>query len=215
MTLDLHDGPLQELTAVGFILAQLHRTLEQLPVDTSRAAHELGEVQRQLGAVEATLRAVASNGDPNADSLNVTEMVDTEVARFNLRSPATVDVDVVGDVEPATASQRIVLHRVLREALSNVARHSAATEVRIGVFESNDVIYLRVSDNGAGFDPAEAQSADDGRARLGLAGMRRRVELLDGTLTVDSRPGGPTSVTAAVKRWRPESGPSVRVFDAG
>jgi signal transduction histidine kinase len=213
MALDLHDGPLQDLAAVGFTLCLLQRTLAESPGDTSRAAQELAEVQRQLGAVEANLRAVAANSDPTADAStmvgNMLDLIDAEVAQFKARRPAEVEVDVVGDVEPATASQRIVLHRVMREALSNVARHTDATEVRIGVFESKDVIYLRVTDNGSGFDPDAQPVTADGRPRLGLAGMRRRVELLDGTLSVESRPGGPTSITVAVKRWRP-AGASTR-----
>jgi signal transduction histidine kinase len=202
LALDLHDGPLQELAALGFTLNLLQRRLESLPADTTEVAGDLEEVQRQLGAIETTLRAVATQRHLQDDDATLLELVDREVARFNARSTATVVIEVVGDVEPATASQRIAIHRVLQEALANVARHSGATEVRIELVESAEAIHLRVVDNGKGFDP-QARCDQDGRARLGLTGMRRRIELLDGQLTVDSQPGGPTSVTAAVKRWRP------------
>nr|MBA3843670.1 sensor histidine kinase [Actinomycetota bacterium] len=90
--------------------------------------------------------------------------------------------------------------------LTNVARHAQATEVRISLIDTGDVIYLRIIDNGVGFQPADADGVD-GRARLGLTGMRRRLEMLDGTLTLETRPGGPTSLTAGIKRWRPPSSP--------
>jgi signal transduction histidine kinase len=94
------------------------------------------------------------------------------------------------------------MHRVLRESLSNVARHSGAKNVRISVIEADDAINLTIEDDGIGFDPGDTTSYD-GRTQIGLAGMRRRLELLDGSLSVISSRGGPTSVSAAIKKWRP------------
>lgn len=204
MALDLHDGPLQDLTVLGFAMGRLQRTLESIDADTSDATRELFEVQRQLGAIESTLRVVVKNGDATPESSTAIELIDKEVVRFKSHCQASVEIRVVGDVEPATASQRIVMHRVLRESLSNVARHSGARNVRISVVESDDAINLTIEDDGVGFDPGEF-SSHDGRAKIGLAGMRRRLELLDGSLSVTSRRGGPTSVSAAIRKWRPAS----------
>jgi signal transduction histidine kinase len=203
MALDLHDGPLQDLTVLGFAIGRLQRTLEGVDADTSQAAHELTEVQRQLGAIETTLRVVA-NGEATPESSTAIELIDKEVVRFKAHCRATVEIRVVGDVEPATASQRIVMHRVLRESLSNVARHSGATNVRISVVEHDQAINLTVEDDGVGFDP-DGVTPPAGRAQIGLAGMRRRLELLDGSFSVTSRRGGPTSVSATIKKWRPNS----------
>jgi two-component system, NarL family, sensor histidine kinase UhpB len=202
MALDLHDGPLQDLAVLGFAIGRLQRTLESIEGDTSEAARELSEVQRQLSAIETTLRVVAKNGDATPESSTAIELIDKEVIRFKSRCHASVEIRVIGDVEPATASQRIVMHRVLRESLSNAARHSSAKNVRISAVESDDVINLTIEDDGVGFDPGTTTSPD-GRTQIGLAGMRHRLELLDGSLTVTSRPGGPTSVSAAIKKWRP------------
>jgi signal transduction histidine kinase len=202
MALDLHDGPLQDLTVLGFAIGRLQRTLESIDADTSQATYELSDVQRQLGAIESTLRVVVKSGDATPESSTAIELIDKEVARFKSHCQATVEIRVAGDVEPATASQRIVMHRVLRESLSNVARHSSAKNVRISVVEADDAINLTIEDDGVGFDPCERASRD-GRAQIGLAGMRHRLELLDGSLTVTSQPGGPTSVSASIKKWRP------------
>jgi signal transduction histidine kinase len=205
IALDLHDGPLQDLAALGFTLTALRHTLESLPADTAAAVGQLADVHRQLGRIEGALRAVAAQGEGPHDPVTLIELVDREVARFRARSTASVEVDIVGDVEPATASQRIAIHRVLREALENILRHSEATEVRISVVECGQQIQLRVTDNGTGFDPAVPAETDGDRPRLGLRGMRRRLELIEGALVIDSSPGGPTSVTAAVERWQPGS----------
>jgi signal transduction histidine kinase len=202
LALDLHDGPLQDLAALGFMIGQLQRTLDEVEGDTSRAAHELAEVQRQLGLVEATLRSVATSEGTASESVTVIELIEQEANRFKARCDATMEISVVGDVEPETDSQRIVVQRVLRESLSNVARHSRANHVRIAVEAGDEVIIVSVTDDGVGFDP-QAVAAEGDRTRLGLTGMRRRLDLLDGSLSVASRIGGPTSVSATIKRWSP------------
>ncbi len=202
LRLDLHDGPMQDLAAVGFALSALQRELEALPGDTAAARGQLEEVKRQLGEVERALRSVAGGGSEFHAS-RIVDLVRAEIARFEQWNSARVDLELSGDVEPATNSQRIVLQRVLREALTNIARHADATEVQVALFETDDTVCLRIHDDGRGFDPVEASSSPDGRTRLGLSGMRERLELLDGTLSFSSAPGGPTTVTATVRRWRP------------
>jgi signal transduction histidine kinase len=202
MALDLHDGPLQDLAVLGFTITGLQRTLENLDADTSQAARELSDVQRQLGAIEATLRVVARSGDATPDSSTAIELIEKEVVRFRSCCRASVEIRVAGDIEPATASQRIVMHRVLRESLSNIARHSGAASVCISVLEADDAITLSITDDGIGFDPGAIRLPGE-RIPMGLAGMRHRLELLDGSLSITSRRGGPTAVTAAIKKWRP------------
>jgi signal transduction histidine kinase len=202
LRLDLHDGPMQDLVACGFALDLLRRELEGLPADTAAARRQLDGAMRQLGEVERALRSLAADGRNDA-AHSIVDVVDNEIARFAQWNGARVELDVAGDVEPATDSQRIALQSVLREALTNIARHADATEVRVEMFEANDIIYLRIRDNGKGCDPVDVDLDIDGRSHLGLAGMRERLELLDGSLVFASRPGGPTTVTAALKRWRP------------
>ena len=90
-------------------------------------------------------------------------------------------------IEPETDSQRIALHRVLREALTNVNKHAGASHVTVRLYEQDDVIYLQVSDDGVGFDPVVARGRSDS---LGLNGMYERLRLLGSELSVDSRPAG-------------------------
>jgi len=83
---------------------------------------------------------------------------------------------------------------VIQEALTNAARHAQASRVQVRLALSPRTIHLEVRDDGRGFDPdarAPATGAPGGR---GLVGMRERVELLGGTIRVDSRPGAGTQV---------------------
>jgi signal transduction histidine kinase len=72
------------------------------------------------------------------------------------------------------------VYRLVQEALTNVAKHARASKVRVAVTESDGELLVEVQDDGAGFD------AETGSHGFGLAGMRERVSLADGTLNVDS-----------------------------
>ena len=65
------------------------------------------------------------------------------------------------------------------------------------LYEEDDVIHLIVTDDGVGFETRSGRR----RSGIGLRGMRDRLRLLGGTLTVESSPGGPTTISAAVNRW--------------
>ena len=197
LSLDLHDGPMQDLTAVGFSLERLRRDIEELPLDTKGLGLQVEGIRDQLSDIEVSLREMASAQVESARAGSLADLVADEIARFRRLDDAEVHLDVDELLETETDSQRIVLHRVLREALTNVNKHAQASTVSVRLFESDDVVYLVVSDNGVGFDPGVLHGG------LGLGGMHDRLQLLGSRLDLESRPGGPTTVTAAVRRWRP------------
>ena len=200
LSLDLHDGPMQDLMAVGFSLERLRRDIEELPLDTNGLGVQVDGIREQLSDIEVSLREMASAQGDSARAGSLADLVADEIARFRRLDDADVQLDVDEAIETETDSQRIVLHRVLREALTNVNKHAQASTVTVQLFESEDVVYLRVTDDGVGFDPGAANRAANG---LGLAGMEDRLRLLGSSLDVESAPGAGTTVTAAVRRWRP------------
>ncbi len=200
MSLDLHDGPMQDLVAVGFALERLQRDLASLPGDTASLDVQVDSIREQLGDIEVVLRGLAAEQADHTRETTLAQLFADEVSRFGHFGGAQLELDMDERIEPETDSQRIVLHRVLRETLTNVNKHASADHVTVRLYEQDDVIYLQVSDDGIGFDPAAARSRGES---LGLNGMYERLRLLGSELSVDSRPGGPTTVTAAVRRWRP------------
>jgi signal transduction histidine kinase len=98
------------------------------------------------------------------------------------------------NLAPAAAD---ALYRVCQEALANVRRHSGATHCEVQLWAEGDEAVLRVSDNGRGFDPG-ARAGPTQAGGFGLWAMEERVSLVGGRLTVQSRPGGGTAVTARV-----------------
>ena len=108
-----------------------------------------------------------------------------------------VDLKVEGDLAELSDSQKIVLFRVVQEALSNARKHSRAALVRIRLRSSARYISVVVRDDGCGFDVAAARHS----GRLGLTGVIERVRLLGGDIEIESSPGCGTRVRATLPRW--------------
>jgi len=202
LALDVHDGPMQDLVVVGYRVADLRRQIEPLlprGQQTAFAASVWGLVD-ELGEVEQGLRALLAALERGAAAVPVPLLsaIEAEIAAFRRHSSAQIELIVDGKVEAETASQRIVLESLAREALTNIAKHSEAANVTICLHGTSESIGLEVRDDGKGFSASTAVAS----GRLGLRGMAERVGLLDGKLSIRSRIGGPTVVAVTLQRWR-------------
>ena len=118
------------------------------------------------------------------------EMLESLV-ELNHRSSPEREVELsveVGFRSPLTRTKEVELLRLVQEALANVRRHSEARHVRVAVGTSASKLYTEVSDDGRGFDPAQAS------AGTGTIGMRERARALGGSLEIRSKPGEGTRV---------------------
>ena len=93
--------------------------------------------------------------------------------------------------------KRTVLYRVAQEALTNVARHAQASAAKVIIQKLNGAVRMRISDDGKGFHAAVGSNGGSG-TRLGLLGMRERLEMVGGKFTLTSRPGKGTVVTVEI-----------------
>ncbi len=103
----------------------------------------------------------------------------------SVREASELDVQVEVRLGAARLSPELetAVYRIVQEALTNVVKHADATHVSIVLTRKNGLVSVVIEDDGRGFDPAR------GGDRLGLIGMRERVELLDGSVLIDSAPG--------------------------
>jgi signal transduction histidine kinase len=197
LAFDVHDGPMQSLIAVAFRVRELQRAVGDAgTLDGESALRELNEMLGELTSTETSLRNLITaleHGHPEIETID--EILATEVATFTRRSGAVVTVSAPS-FQPDSASQAIAIKAVLRESLSNIAKHARATAVTIVVDRAPNGILVEIEDDGVGFDAAAVR-----KDALGLVSMEQRVALLDGDFSVLSRPGGPTVVTARFERW--------------
>jgi PAS domain S-box-containing protein len=118
------------------------------------------------------------------------EMLESLV-ELNRRSSSEREVELSveeGFRSPLTRTKEVELLRLVQEALANVRRHSEARRVRVAVGTSGSKLYAEVSDDGRGFDPAQASTG------MGTKGMRERARALGGSLEIRSKPGEGTRV---------------------
>jgi len=109
------------------------------------------------------------------------------------------EVQVVGHLSGAPLSPELAIacFRVTQEALTNVVRHAAARNVWIELSQSERVLELVVRDDGLGFDVAPTQEQAARRGSIGLLGMRERVQILGGSLDIESERGHGTRIRAS------------------
>jgi len=204
LAFDVHDGPMQDLIGITWRL----RSVRDQAISEAKRGEFVGlavafdDFAEDLGSIEKGLRSLmfSLEHDSGSDS-SVRVLVDEHVASFERHFAARVEVVVAGDIEPRTDSQRIAIERVLRESLSNIAKHSHAEHVEISLRGTDELIVLQIRDDGSGF-AASTATTDKGTQQIGVRAMRERLRLLGGELTIDSRVGGPTVVTAQILKWQ-------------
>jgi signal transduction histidine kinase len=201
---DIHDGPLQEIAMLAGDVRLLHRQLERGLLQEAPSSVILGRLDdfdSRLVALDRELRELAlSLNRPSVGDVPLAEALRRQIAAVRTRSALAIRLDVRGGDE-ITASQRLALLALVGEGLANVREHSKATHARVRVFVGKHRTIASIEDDGRGFDVGRTLARAARRGRLGLVGLGERIRLLGGSLTVDSRPGGPTRLTVVLPRW--------------
>jgi signal transduction histidine kinase len=140
------------------------------------------------------VRALAVELRPAAlDDFGLVPAVERLAETFAERSGIATVVEAGLGEERLPPEVETVLYRLIQEALTNVVKHAAATRVNIVLTRREAGVGAVVEDDGSGFDTENVRED-----ALGLLGMRERLALLDGTLTVESGDGGGTALVAFV-----------------
>jgi PAS domain S-box-containing protein len=180
---ELHDEIGQALTGLQLQLAAFARGQ-----DGRAAALEAEQIVRDLTARVSTLSVDLR---PSAlDTLGVLPALLSHVERFQARTGLRIDLRHDGLDRRFPPPVEITAYRVVQEALTNIVRHSGARGATVQLLADDGTLTLAVRDDGRGFDLHAS------RRTGGLSGMRERVELLGGTLTIDTAPDEGTLITA-------------------
>jgi signal transduction histidine kinase len=198
---ELHDDTLQSLSAlrVGLSTAKRSKQPDALQRAVTTAIEHLEESIATLRALIADLRPAS------LDELGTGAAVQA-LAERAARGGIEVDVSIDLAYEEGRQSMRHTLeletaiYRIVQEALNNAIKHGKAQRAVVEIYESDRDVTVRVRDDGDGFDLEVRTNG------FGLLGMHERVELLEGTLQIESSPSAGTTITAIVPVQRREPG---------
>ena len=183
---ELHDELGALLTAAKLDIARLRGKLHEDPAIT---AH-LKQVTRHLDEGISLKRRIVEDLRPSSlATLGLTISLANLCADVGTR--LNIAIKIGFDEVRLTADGHLAIYRLIQEALNNVCKYAKATQVRVSVKSEPDQVRVQIEDDGVGFDPSGPKSDAHG-----IAGMRFRIEQLNGSLSVVSRLGAGTLVEA-------------------
>jgi signal transduction histidine kinase len=194
---ELHDEIGQVLTAMSINVAEIEKRLPQElePAIKERLAETVAlseQMSKQISALALDLRPSL------LDDLGLMPALRWYLSRYTERSGIQVRMEAVDLEKRLHPEVETALYRVVQEALTNVARHARATNVRLRLEHKAASVVATIEDNGQGFDTEKVARRRAPERGAGLLGMRERVTLLGGSFRVESVPQGGTRLSAAI-----------------
>jgi signal transduction histidine kinase len=192
---DLHDVISQSLTSIQVSLV----TLKCAPYVSPEQLDSRITATQQLveSSLEIVHRFACDLRTPVLDDLGLIPALKSLLKAYHSETGIRGSITVSAEIEKAEPSLRTVLYRVAQEALINVARHARASHVSLTIHCTDTGISMEIADDGQGFK-VEPYTVAKKSPRLGLLGMRERVEMCGGRFSIDSAPGSPTTVRVAI-----------------
>jgi signal transduction histidine kinase len=186
---ELHDETGQALTSILLGL----RAVEEsgTPDEMSTAASHLRELV--VGTLQDVRRLAVQLRPKALDDFGLVAAVEHLVQTFSEATAISVDLEAQLGDKRLPAEVETTLYRIVQEALTNIVKHAEASRVSILLVRGSGSATVVIEDDGQGFDPAKLREGG-----MGIIGMRERVELHEGRLTVESTPGSGATLVAEV-----------------
>ncbi|GAC1471047.1 MAG: PAS domain S-box protein [Isosphaeraceae bacterium] len=183
---ELHDEMGQHIAALSLELKLLQETLpteagarrrlELLQERTSRIGHEVHRLALELRPT-------------SLDDLGLQTTLENLLEEWSERTRIAVEFHCGLGKERLPSPIETTLYRIVQEALTNILKHGKASQASVVLERPDDEIHLIIEDNGQGFDPGNLTDFASGDGRIGLLGIKERVAMVGGTLTIESSPG--------------------------
>lgn len=204
----LHDEITQTLVGIHVQLETLSKEAAMAPAKLRR---RILQTQRSVASSVQIVRDFARELRPSVlDDLGLIASLRSLLKEFTERSGVRVRFSTSASLDQLRNDRCIALYRVAQSALSNVFAHAKATLVTIEIQEAGPAILMEIADNGRGFD-VDRILGHAHNNRLGLLGMRERLEMVGGSLAIESTPGQGTTLRVSIpfrSKHRPPSLPS-------
>jgi signal transduction histidine kinase len=193
IALELHDTIAQNLVTIKFTLAQ---KLKQMSGDSPPPGITIESVMELVQANITEIRRIMTDLRPSLlDDLGIIATISWHCREFQtIYSHIQIKKEVAVTEEDIPDDLKIVIFRILQEAMNNIVKHSGADKLTLSLLRKNGKLELTVRDYGKGFDYRETLSHVTDKRGLGLVGMRERAELSFGTFSIDSKIGEGTKI---------------------
>ncbi|MBB5853182.1 sensor histidine kinase [Amycolatopsis umgeniensis] len=190
MAREIHDTLAQGFTSIVTLTQAIE---SEMDTDPKAARRHLELAARTARENLAEARAMVAAELPSAlASASLEEALRRQAERLTEEAGIEASIEIDGPLPALPMATEVVLLRGAQEALSNIRKHSRATRVSLSLSVVDGRVRLGVTDDGAGFDPAEPTGG------FGLAGMRTRADQVGGIVTVKSEPGAGTTLELEV-----------------
>ena len=192
---ELHDVIAQVLTGINVQLATLKT---DAAIDTKGLTQKISRTQRLVErSVDIVHRFARELRPAVLDDLGLIPALHSFLKSFTKKTGIHVSLTAFAEVEKLDGTKLTMLYRVALEALTNVARHAQANRVEMSLRKLPNAVGMEIKDNGISFDVEQVLHGKKNK-RLGLLGMRERVEMVGGKFTVKSAPGHGTTIQAQI-----------------
>jgi len=192
---ELHDVIAQMLANISVRLASLK---VDLTANTKGIDKKILKTQRLVErSVDIVHRFARELRPAVLDDLGLIPALQSLVNKFSKETGVRVHLNVFAGIEDLHTNKRTAVYRVVQEALTNVGRHAKAGRVDMSIRSQADAVRMIIKDDGRSFNVEKVLNAKRSK-RLGLLGMRERVDMVGGTFTVESAPGKGTTIQADI-----------------
>jgi PAS domain S-box-containing protein len=192
---ELHDGIGQMLTAVKF---KVEDTLQQMARSKSKSKEALETIVPVIRQTVDEVRKIQMDLRPSLlDDIGILATIGWFTREFQ-KVYTSIQIEKAIDIQENEVpdSLKVVIFRVIQEALNNIAKHSRADVVSLSLRKSDQGLELAIGDNGQGFDLAGVLSVESPEKGFGLSSMRERTELSGGSFSIESTIGVGTTIKA-------------------
>jgi signal transduction histidine kinase len=192
---ELHDEIAQTLTSINVQLAALKA---DATVNVKDLQKKIARTQRLVEKSVDIVHRFARELRPTVlDDLGLIPALHSFVKGLAKQTGIHIHLTVFAAVEKLAGDKRTVLYRVAQEALTNVVRHAQASQVDVSIEKLPSGICMKIRDDGKSFQVERVLRAKKNR-RLGVLGMRERIEMVGGSFNIESAPGKGTTIRAQI-----------------
>lgn len=194
---EIHDDIGQRMTALRMDLSLIEKSLKESsdPVICDMTVNEIPEIQRMIDDGIQTMRKIIRDLRPEVlDTLGLIDGIRWQADEFQKRTGIQCSVKLPEQDPTFESKVSTTIFRILQEALTNVVRHARATEVRVILQHTNDLLTLEVADNGKGISEIEKNKVES----FGLLGIRERARSIGGSMTINGEQGKGTVLRISV-----------------